>query len=72
MHTARAVLNGVGVESAVEKTQVETALDALGGSVRKQSDPGALRMAFQAYYNYKTANPGKVKKPYLYYVDYGL
>lgn len=72
MHTARAVLSGVGVESAVEKTQVENALDALSPSVRKQSDPKALGMAFQAYFNYKAANPRDVKKPYLYYVDYGL
>jgi hypothetical protein len=72
LKTARAVLNGVGVESAVEKTQVQVALDALSGSVRRQSDPAALRMAFQAYYNYKAANPEKVRKPYLYYVDYGL
>src|SRR5687767_358625 len=72
LQTARAVLNGVGVESAAEKTQVQTALETLSKSVRRQSDPAALRMAFQAYYNYKTANPGKVKKPYLYYVDYGL
>jgi hypothetical protein len=72
LQTARAVLDGVGVESAVEKTQLQTALETLGKSVRRQSDPNALRMAFQAYYNYKTANPEKVKKPYLYYVDYGL
>jgi hypothetical protein len=72
LQTARAVLDGVGVESAVKKTQVQTALETLGKSVRRQSDPAALRMAFQAYYNYKTANPEKVKKPYLYYVDYGL
>lgn len=72
LQTARAVLDGVGVQSAVEKTQVQKALDALSGRVRRQSDPSALRMAFQAYYNYKTANPEKVRKPYLYYVDYGL
>lgn len=72
MHTARAVLSGVGVESAVEKTQVENALDALSPRVRKQSDPKALGMAFQAYFNYKAANPRDVKKPFLYYVDYGL
>lgn len=72
MQTSRAVLKGVGVESAVEKTQVQLALDALAGTVRKQSDPNALRMAFQAYYNYKAANPRSVKKPYLYFVDYGL
>lgn len=72
MKTARAVLDGVGVPSAVQKTQVDLALDALGGKVRRQSDPGALRMAFAAYFNYKTANPRDVRKPYLYYVDYGL
>jgi hypothetical protein len=72
MKTARAVLHGVGVQSAVEKTQTDLALDALAGTVRKQSDPKALRMAFQAYYNYKAANPRDVKKPYLYFVDYGL
>jgi hypothetical protein len=72
MKTARAVLNGVGVESGVQKTQVQVALDALQGKVRKQSDPGALRMAFQAYFNYKSANPQSVKKPYLYFVDYGI
>ena len=72
MQTARAVLSGVGVESAVEKTQVDKALDALAPAVRKQSDPKALRMAFQAYFNYKAANPRDVRKPYLYYVDYGL
>lgn len=72
MQTARAVLSGVGVESGVEKTQVDRALEALGGEVRKQSDPGALRMAFRAYFNYKAANPRDVRKPYLYYVDYGL
>lgn len=72
MKTARAVLNGVGVESAVEKTQVQKALDALAGTVRKQSDPKALQMAFQAYFNYKAANPREVRKPYLYFVDYGL
>ena len=72
VQTARAVLQGVGVESGAEKTQVQVALDALSKKVRRQSDPQALQMAFQAYFAYKTANPGKVRKPYLYYVDYGL
>lgn len=72
LKTARAVLDGVGVESGARVTQVDRALATLRGSVRRQSDPSALRMAFQAYYNYKAANPEKVRKPYLYYVDYGL
>jgi hypothetical protein len=69
---ARAVLDGVGVESGLANTKVETALGALGGQVSKLSDPSALRMAFQAYYRYAAANPAKVRKPYLYFVDYGL
>jgi hypothetical protein len=70
--TARAVLEGVGLESSARAARVQTALGTLGPSVGKQSDPDALRMAFQAYYKYKETNPGQVRKPYLYYVDYGL
>ncbi len=69
---ARAVLDGVGLESSARAARVRTALDALGGEVREQSDPDALRLAFQAYFKYKEANPDQVRKPYLYYVDYGL
>jgi hypothetical protein len=29
-------------------------------------------MAFTAYFAYKAAHPEKVRKPYLYFVDYGL
>jgi hypothetical protein len=72
VQTARAVLQGVGVESGAEKTQVQVALDALNKKVRRQSDPRALQMAFRAYFAYKAENPEKVRKPYLYYVDYGL
>ncbi len=48
------------------------ALSALSGSVRKLSHPKALEDAFTAYFAYKTAHPNDVKKPYLYFVDYGL
>jgi hypothetical protein len=48
------------------------ALSALSGSVRKLSHPRALQDAFNAYFAYKTAHPDDVKKPYLYFVDYGL
>lgn len=72
LQAARAVLDGVGLESGARRVRVQTALDVLGGSVGKQSDPNALRMAFQAYYKYKEAHPEQVRKPYLYYVDYGL
>ena len=59
-------------ETPAERSQVQVALASLGKSVRQQSDPRALRMAFQAYFAYKAKNPEQVKKPYLYYVDYGL
>jgi len=72
---ARAVLSGVGLEKATpakKMSEAETALAALTGMVRKQSHPDALRLAFEAYYNYKAENPDEVRKPYLYFVDYGL
>lgn len=72
MQAARAVLEGVGIESGAQQAKVSAALAALEGKVRKQSDPEALEMAFQAYFNYKSAHPEQVRKPYLYYVDYGL
>ena len=53
-------------------TAVEEALEALSGSVAEKSHPEALKMAFKAYYSFKSKNPDKVRKPYLYYVDYGL
>lgn len=71
---ARAVLSGVGIEKAAssESSQVRGALAAFAGSVGKQSHPDALRSAFEAYYNFKAEHPEEVRKPYLYFVDYGL
>jgi len=51
---------------------VESALGRLSRHVRRQSHPEALRKAFHAYYSYKLENPGRVRNPYLYYVDFGL
>lgn len=50
----------------------DAALDALRKHVRVESHPDALRLAFQAYFNFKAAHPDQVRKPYLYFVDYGL
>lgn len=47
-------------------------MDALARHVREQSHPDALRLAFRAYYNFRAAHPEQVRKPYLYFVDYGL
>ena len=52
--------------------KASAALAALKSEVRKLSHPAALETAFRSYFAYKTANPGDVRKPYLYFVDYGL
>jgi hypothetical protein len=51
---------------------VRNALSELSGYVVKQSNSAALRSAVTAYYNFKAQHPDEVKKPYLYYIDYGL
>lgn len=52
--------------------EVESALSALSGLVRPLSSPAALQDAFHAYYAFKREHPDEVRKPYLYFVDYGL
>lgn len=48
------------------------ALDALTSSVRPLSHPRALEDAFNSYFAFKAAHPEQVRKPFLYFVDYGL
>jgi hypothetical protein len=62
---------GAGVVDPADRS-AEEALRALRPSVRRSSHPDALRTAFQAYFNYRSARPDDVTKPYLYYVDMGL
>jgi hypothetical protein len=54
------------------EANTESALGALATTVRPLSHPSALRDAFESYFAFKTAHPGEVRKPYLYFVDYGL
>lgn len=49
-----------------------TAVEALAASVRTLSHPRALEDAFNSYFAFKAVNPSQVKKPFLYFVDYGL
>jgi hypothetical protein len=49
-----------------------SALSALAPAVTKLSQPQALEDAFHSYFAYKAQHPADVKKPYLYFVDYGL
>ncbi len=60
-----------GTSSAIANV-TRTALDAFTGSVRPLSRPEALEDAFRSYFAYKTSHPDEVRKPFLYFVDYGL
>jgi hypothetical protein len=48
------------------------AVRALAAAVRPLSHPRALETAFRSYFAYMAAHPDQVKKPILYFVDYGL
>ncbi|HEY8309647.1 MAG TPA: murein L,D-transpeptidase catalytic domain family protein, partial [Gemmatimonadaceae bacterium] len=48
------------------------AIDVLKPAVRQLSHPDALRDAFQSYFTFASEHPDQVRKPYLYFVDYGL
>jgi len=52
--------------------QTKAALGAIASLVRPLSHPQALADAFSSYFAFKSAHPGDVKKPFLYFVDYGL
>jgi hypothetical protein len=71
LRTSRAVVAAARMEAGPQGLRVQRALARLGHRVNT-SDHDALRMAFRAYYNYRAVNPEKVRKPYLYFVDYGL
>ena len=57
-------------EAVAEVTRA--AVGAFTGTVRPLSRPEALEHAFKAYFAYKAAHPDEVRKPFLYFVDYGL
>ena len=63
-------------ENAVARGEISrttnAALAALGSMVRPLSHPQALATAFRSYFAFKATHPNEVKKPFLYFVDYGL
>jgi hypothetical protein len=59
-------------EPGIIETTTSAALAALGSAVHPLSHPQALAAAFRSYFAFKVAHPDQVKKPYLYFVDYGL
>ncbi|MGI8765930.1 MAG: murein L,D-transpeptidase catalytic domain-containing protein [Gemmatimonadaceae bacterium] len=58
-------------ESELEE-RTHQALDVLTSQVTPVSHPSALQDAFESYFAFKAVHPEKVRKPYLYFVDYGL
>lgn len=79
--SARAVRIGdvtgtAGAARAAAETRVardtRNALEALESEVRPLSHPKALETAFRSYFGYRSAHQDDVRKPYLYFVDYGL
>ncbi|HEX6574519.1 MAG TPA: murein L,D-transpeptidase catalytic domain family protein [Gemmatimonadaceae bacterium] len=58
--------------TAAPKSKVMVALASFQNAVRPLSSSHALEDAFRSYFAYKSAHPLDVKKPYLYFVDYGL
>lgn len=69
--TDRAALTPVAHRDEIEAS-TRNALDALASAVRPLSNPNALPDAFQSYFAFRAAHPASVRKPYLYFVDYGL
>ncbi|MGH7552205.1 MAG: hypothetical protein ACREMQ_04170, partial [Longimicrobiales bacterium] len=69
---SRAVTPAYGTHAGAREADIDAAVRALSPYVTRTSHPEALRIAFQAYHNYKAARPDLVRKPYLYFVDFGL
>jgi hypothetical protein len=61
-----------GANNAEIETSTRNALGALASAVRPLSNPSALSDAFESYFAFRAAHPDRVRKPYLYFVDYGL
>src|ERR1043166_276436 len=68
--TTSTAKNAESADPTVEKAKA--ALGALSALVRPLSHPQALEDAFRSYFAFKNAHPNEVRKPFLYFVDYGL
>jgi hypothetical protein len=53
-------------------SNTKSAVKALREAVRPLSHPKALEAAFRGYFAFKARHPDEVRKPFLYFVDYGL
>ncbi|HEX6926922.1 MAG TPA: murein L,D-transpeptidase catalytic domain family protein [Longimicrobiaceae bacterium] len=60
------------VTTTVQVPHRVAALQRLERQVGRLSHPSALHVAFEAYWNFRSAHPEQVRNPYFYFVDYGL
>ena len=70
--TSAAVTAGSTAGSGALAGMTRSAVEAFTGVVRPLSRPEALESAFRSYFAFKTAHPDEVRKPFLYFVDFGL
>ena len=70
--TNAAIVADSTVSDGALASVTRSAIAAFSGAVRPLSRPEALESAFRSYFAYKTAHPEEVRKPLLYFVDYGL
>lgn len=87
LETASAIMHGRSLTASTGNTaasakiadptsplaeKIDGAVTAFKSLANSLSSPKALEDAFGSYFAYKAAHPNDVKKPYLYFVDYGL
>ena len=70
--TSAAVTSDSAAGTGALASLTRSALAAFTGAVRPLSRPEALESAFRSYFAFKAAHPNEVRKPFLYFVDYGL
>lgn len=57
---------------AAVSSEAQVAATVFGRVIGSLSDPAALETAFRGYYAFKASRPDLVRRPLLYFVDYGL
>jgi hypothetical protein len=60
------------VSAAALSAKIDSAVHVIGSEVHPLSHPKALETAFRSYFAFLSQHSDEVKKPFLYFVDYGL
>jgi hypothetical protein len=68
----RKSVSGGKVSAAALSAKIDSAVQVIGSEVHPLSHPKALETAFRSYFAFLSQHPDEVKKPFLYFVDYGL